>query len=186
MENRGCTSAHEKHQDSDNQSDGTSPNSSSGLPQGCSLVNKRRQKAPGCQSRNDNDGSLQYSDGWNFSSSDPNGLIHTVHFTQTPGCAITLMFNASSITVFGLVPSGSSPPQASYSIDGADPISPHMASTSQCVPNQQLFDSGNLVAGVHNLTIEVTTASKDQPYILDYLWMHMAIHRQTRYSLLRW
>ena len=48
-----------------------------------------------------------------------------------------------------------------------------MAATTQCVPNQQLFNSGeNLAgAGLHNLTIEVTAASQDQPYILDYLWL---------------
>ena len=46
-----------------------------------------------------------------------------------------------------------------------------MAATSQCVPNQQLFNSGDdSGAGLHNLTIEVTVASQDQPYILDYLW----------------
>ena len=79
---------------------------------------------------------------------------------------------ASNVIVFGLVPSGSSPPQASYWIDGVPAASPHMAATTQCVPNQQLFNSGdNLGAGLHNLTIDVTTASQDQPYILDYLWL---------------
>lgn len=79
------------------------------------------------------------------------------------------LYTASNIIVFGLVPAGSSPPQAAYSIDGSSPTSPHIATTSACVPNQQLFSSGNLGAGPHNLTIKVTTASKDQPYILDFL-----------------
>ena len=79
---------------------------------------------------------------------------------------------ASRIVVFGLVPSGPSPPQASYSIDGLLETLPHMASTIQCVPNQQLFNSGDsLGSGPHNLTINVTTANQDQPYILDYLWL---------------
>ena len=81
------------------------------------------------------------------------------------------LYAASMAVVFGLVPAGSSPPQASYSIDGLPPTSSHMAATNACVPNQQLFNSGNLDAVVHNLTIEVTVASKDQPYILDYLWL---------------
>ena len=77
----------------------------------------------------------------------------------------------SRIVVFGLVPSGPSPPQASYLIDGLLET-PHMASTIQCVPNQQLFNSGDsLGSGPHNLTINVTTANQDQPYILDYLWL---------------
>ena len=47
-----------------------------------------------------------------------------------------------------------------------------MAATTQCVPNQQLFNADdNFGAGLHNLTINVTTASQDQPYILDYLWL---------------
>ncbi|KAM5543479.1 hypothetical protein V8D89_002730 [Ganoderma adspersum] len=125
---------------------------------------------PGCYFLNENDGSLHYSEGWSFVTSDPNGLVHTLHFTQTPGTSVSLMLNASTVVVFGLVPSGSSPPQASYSINGLPATSPHMGATTQCVPNQQLFNSGNLTAGVHNLTIEVTTASKDEPYILDYLW----------------
>ncbi|KAM5543475.1 hypothetical protein V8D89_002726 [Ganoderma adspersum] len=146
------------------------PSSPSGLPNGCS-VNNIRPMPKGCFFLNENDGSLHYSDGWSFSTSDPNGLIHTVHFTQTPESSVSLMFNASNIIVFGLVPSGSSPPQASYSIDGLSATSPHMAATTQCVPNQQLFNSGNLAAGLHNLTIDVTMASQSQPYIVDYLWL---------------
>ena len=49
-----------------------------------------------CIFLNENDGSLHYSDGWSFSTSDPNGLIHTVHFTQTPKSSVSLMFNGSS------------------------------------------------------------------------------------------
>ncbi|KAI1794308.1 hypothetical protein LXA43DRAFT_883739 [Ganoderma leucocontextum] len=145
-------------------------NSSSALPEDCSTKNLRPM-VQGCQFLNENDGSLQYSDGWIFTTSDPNGLVHTVHFTQAPGTSVSLSFNASSVIVFGLLPSGSSPPQASYSIDGLPPTSSHMATTSACIPNQQLFNSGTLDAGLHNLTINVTVASPDQPYILDYLWL---------------
>ena len=75
---------------------------------------------------------------------------------------LTRNLRAASMTiVFGLVPAGSSPPQASYSIDGSLPTSSHMASTSACFSNQPFFNSGNLDAGMHNLTIEVTTTSKD-------------------------
>ena len=81
----------------------------------------------------------------------------------------TRLHTASSISVVGLVPPGSSPPVASYSIDGLPPTSQKLASTTVCVPNQPLFDSGDLSPGPHNLTITVNQASVDQPYILDYL-----------------
>ena len=69
--------------------------SSSGLPGGCS-TDGIHEMFPGCVFVDDDDGSLQYSEGWNFSTSDPNGLIHTLHFTQTPGSSVSLTFNGSS------------------------------------------------------------------------------------------
>ncbi len=100
--------------------------------------------------------------------------LFDLHFGRT---LIRELYIASNIIVVGLVPHGSSPPQASYSIDGVSMAAPHLAATSQCVPNQPLFGSanGNLGAGLHNLTIDVTAASQDQPYILDYLLLCRAI-----------
>ncbi|KAM5543487.1 hypothetical protein V8D89_002738 [Ganoderma adspersum] len=144
--------------------------SSSKLPSGCSIDNPS-QMVPDCHTLNDNDASLHYSDGWNVSTSDPHGLLNTVHLTQTPGSSVSLIFNGSTIVVFGLVPPGSSPPQASYSIDGLDLASLPIAATDQCVPNQWLFNSGDMTDGLYNLTINITAASDNQPYILDYLWL---------------
>ena len=79
----------------------------------------------------------------------------------------------SSVIVFGLLPSGSNPPLASYSIDGAPPVAPNLPATTSCVPNQQLFNSGTLSSDPHNLTIFVNQTSSAQPYILDYLWLCM-------------
>ncbi len=71
------------------------------------------------------------------------------------------------------MPSGSSPPQASYVIDDLVPTSPQLAATTTCTANQQLFNSGALVeiGEPHHITISVTRASVDQPYILDHLWL---------------
>ncbi|TBU60178.1 hypothetical protein BD310DRAFT_947541 [Dichomitus squalens] len=126
----------------------------------------------GCQILNENQGTLQYSDGWIFTTSDPQGLVHTLHFTNTTGSSVSLMFNASSIVVFGLVPPGPSPPLASYSIDGSLPVAVNLGATTECIPNQQLFSSKPLSGpGPHNLTIFVNQTSSEQPYILDYLWL---------------
>ena len=77
----------------------------------------------------------------------------------------------SNIIVWGLVPAGSDPPLASYSIDGAPPVAPNLPATTSCVPNQQLFDSGTLSSDAQTLTIIVNQTSSEQPYILDYLWL---------------
>ena len=70
-------------------------NSSSELPDGCSDDNLRIM-FPNCTFLNENDASLHYSDGWIFSTSDPNGLVHTVHFTQNSGSSVSLTFNGLS------------------------------------------------------------------------------------------
>ena len=78
-----------------------------------------------------------------------------------------------SIIVFGLMPSGSSPPRASYVIDDLPLKSPVPATTTECLSNMQFFKSDTLVhtGRPHNLTISVMQASVDQPYILDHLWL---------------
>ncbi|TBU43485.1 hypothetical protein BD309DRAFT_990961 [Dichomitus squalens] len=141
-----------------------------GLPPTCSTPTKRKVKN-GCQNLMENDGSLQYTDGWRITTSDPNGLTDTLHFTNTTGASFSLMFNASSIVVFGLVPPGPSPPLASYSIDGSLPVAVHLGATTECIANQQLFSSEPLSGpGPHNLTIFVNQTSSEQPHIIDYLW----------------
>ena len=80
---------------------------------------------------------------------------------------------ASSIIVFGLVPSGSSPARASYAIDNIPVVSPRLAATTECISNVQIFNSSTLVdvGQLHNINISVTQASIDEPYILDHLWL---------------
>ena len=74
-------------------------NNTSGLPPGCS-VNNARPMAPNCQFLNENDGSLQYSDGWTFTTSDPNGFIHTLHFTNFIDASVSLQIPSNSSSVF--------------------------------------------------------------------------------------
>ena len=71
------------------------------------------------------------------------------------------------------MPSGSSPPRASYVIDDLPLKSPVPATTTECLSNMQFFKSDTLVhtGRPHNLTISVMQASLDQPYILDHLWL---------------
>lgn len=51
---------------------------------------------PGCRFLDDNDGSLQYSDGWIFTTSDPNGFMHTLHFTNYTGASVSLQMPSNS------------------------------------------------------------------------------------------
>ena len=51
---------------------------------------------PVCEFINENDGSLQYSDGWIFTTSDPNGFIHTLHFTNETGASVLLQMPSNS------------------------------------------------------------------------------------------
>ncbi|EJF56862.1 hypothetical protein DICSQDRAFT_174454 [Dichomitus squalens LYAD-421 SS1] len=91
---------------------------------------------------------------------------------KCPHCSYVQGRRPSSIVVFGLVPPGPSPPLASYSIDGSLPTAVNLGSTTECIPNQQLFSSKPLSGlGPHNLTIFVNQTSSEQPYILDYLWL---------------
>ncbi|KAM5543480.1 hypothetical protein V8D89_002731 [Ganoderma adspersum] len=161
--------------DSDEESD--QPNSWSGLPDDCSLKDLRKiQPTRGCKFLNDDSLTrLHYSGDWIVNSSDPTDLSrgYTVHVAPNSGASVSLTFDASNIIVFGLMPPGSFPPQASYVIDDMPRAAPQLNTTTECLLNQQLFNSSTLadVGRPHNLTVLVTQASVDQPYILDHLWL---------------
>ena len=77
----------------------------------------------------------------------------------------------TSIIVIGIVHQSNItvlPAQATYSIDGGDRVAARLPLSNQDIPNQQFFQSRQLPAGAHNLTINVT--STGSPYTLDYLF----------------
>ncbi|KDR71379.1 hypothetical protein GALMADRAFT_144059 [Galerina marginata CBS 339.88] len=96
------------------------------------------------------DASILYGPGW--------GMIYDGTSTQLLGTKVTLEFIGDQVTWFGMRMNTSlAPTSATYSIDGATPISFPLAKPSPSLPdpsfNQIIFQTGKLSLGKHRLEV---------------------------------
>ena len=84
----------------------------------------------------------------------------------------------TSITVVGaIIPYITGPlPAAEYAIDGQSPATLTLANTSRPLIGVTFYASPALANGTHVLTVNVTTATSNAPYLLDYLAVSNATH----------
>ncbi|KAL1941412.1 hypothetical protein VTO73DRAFT_7229 [Trametes versicolor] len=95
-----------------------------------------------------------------------------VHVAREQGLSATLQFTGSQISVFGRVDppqNGAEPPLSLYSVGDTklQAFIPDVVTAS--VDNVAFFNSSVMPYGVYTLTINVTRASTDSPFYLDYV-----------------
>ncbi|OBZ67784.1 hypothetical protein A0H81_12204 [Grifola frondosa] len=120
---------------------------------------------PNCMFVNENDGRLKYSGYWSLQSSNPTGLSGTTHSTTVSGSSVVVEFNGTSVIVVGI-----------------EPIELSLPVAQRFVPNQQFFQSRQLQAGAHNLTINVTTTGNPVHPRLSLLFCVTDVTSQTTES----
>ncbi|KAI0754213.1 hypothetical protein C8Q80DRAFT_354192 [Daedaleopsis nitida] len=144
---------------------------------GCTVQGSRNSPSSGCSSKtsslNDVDASFKYAGDWFLSSPDGNGVTGTSHQAFNEGPSVALSFAGTGVVVLGIAPpsASDSTPIASYSIDGTPATPSALPSVKICTQNQVFFSAYNLNPGNHTLNINVTRASNDAPYIINYAFI---------------
>ncbi|RDX47667.1 hypothetical protein OH76DRAFT_1405738 [Lentinus brumalis] len=89
----------------------------------------------------------------------------------TPRWSFSYEFNGTRISVFGVViPYITGPlPAAQYAVDGVSLNTSTVPNTTRTLTGVNFYTSQYFPSGPHVLTVNVTTATSDGPYLFDYL-----------------
>ncbi|RPD63362.1 hypothetical protein L227DRAFT_387075 [Lentinus tigrinus ALCF2SS1-6] len=89
----------------------------------------------------------------------------------TPRWSFSYRFQGTRITVFGVViPYISGPlPAAQYAVDGTGFNTSSVPNTTRILTGAKFYTSEYFPFGFHTLTVNVTTATDNAPYLFDYL-----------------
>lgn len=113
---------------------------------------------------------ITYSTGWSTAGVQEE-FAGTTHTTTIAGSTATFPFNGTNVFVFGTIgPTGSSPPNSTYFVDGGQPTSFTGVTTSIPLRSIIFFQSQILPNGPHTLVITYTGGD---PYFLDYIQFYV-------------
>ncbi|KAI0332931.1 hypothetical protein GY45DRAFT_1368712 [Cubamyces sp. BRFM 1775] len=103
---------------------------------------------------------------------DPNIWSRQLEAAQAPGLSVIFSFTGSQVFVYGrLQPAvgGDQPPLSLYSIGDTKFQAFPAPNVSAAMDNVSFFNSSVLPYGQHSLIINVTRASQNAPFLLDYI-----------------
>ncbi|PCH40871.1 hypothetical protein WOLCODRAFT_143268 [Wolfiporia cocos MD-104 SS10] len=113
---------------------------------------------------------VKFSGNWTqyHDKSDPNSI--TIAYTESDTASGSITFNGSQIALYGSLIPGTGTVSSSYSLDGSSPVT-YTSSDNVTAEQDEVafFTSPSLSTGEHQLIFNVTQASSDTPFILDYL-----------------